>query len=131
MKTIKLLLFSLLTITCYSQIDTVRIEISGNKILEINKSKKIFEFSETKYIKEKTINIDKSELLYLHLFDKNYKNNKYYNNIRKITIYYRNGTIKTYRYKSKNNLHKFNGNEIKKIKISKPGSPKISKPINC
>ena len=131
MKTIKLLLFSLLITTIsYSQTDTLYIGISGNKYFKFINSKFI-ENTKTKYIEKKIIYLKKNQYLKLQLSDSYYKNNNYYNNKRNITIFYRNGTIKNFTYISKHNIHEFNGNKIKKIIISKPGKPKISKSIKC
>ena len=126
-----ILIFSLLTTICYYQTDTISIEIFGNKELYINETKKTFKFSETKYIETKEFIIRKNQYIILKLLDKNYKNNIYFSNNRKIIVFYRSGKIKTNFYKSKNNYHIFNGKKIKKIIIFRPRKPKISKKIKC
>jgi len=126
-----ILIFILLTTICYSQTDTISIEIFGNKELYINETKKTFKFSETKYIETKEFFLKKNQYIILKLLDKNYKNNIYIGNNRKIMVFYRNNKVKINFYKSKNNAHIFDGKKIKKIIIFKPSKPKISKNIKC
>tara|TARA_R100001463_G_scaffold34318_2_gene75462 strand:- start:399 stop:809 length:411 start_codon:yes stop_codon:yes gene_type:complete len=124
MKTIKLTILSLLlTVLGYSQNqDTICHSFAGKIHFEFDYyESKIINRDTTKFLEDRDIAIDTNEFLVVDLYD-NCKCvvNQNFIKERKITVYFRNGEIKTYKNNSEDVVLHFDGLEIKKVTIKKP-----------
>ena len=82
---------------------------------------KVIKKTEEVFFEDVTIKIKDNQVLYVDLYD-DCSCNEHQNIIkmRRITIYFRNGTIKYHSNKSGDTTLKFHGKEVSKIIISKP-----------
>ena len=124
MKTIKLTILSLLlTVLGYSQNqDTICHSFAGKIHFEFDYyESKIINRDTTEFLEDRDIAIDTNEFLVVDLYD-NCKCvvNQNFIKERKITVYFRNGEIKTYKNNSEDVVLHFDGLEIKKVTIKKP-----------
>jgi len=124
MKKIKLTIAGLLLAGfSYSQAqDTICHSIAGKIHFEFDYQKStITKQSTSVFLEDSEITIDSSEFLVLDLYD-NCKcvKNKNFITKRKIIVYFKDGSIKSYINDSKDEVLHFDGKEVKKIIIKKP-----------
>jgi hypothetical protein len=124
MKTIKILILSLfISCACYSQ-DTIWVMINGTNMHEFDEDMKIIKSTDhfnNNIYKDYKINIDKNQILCLHLYDScKHCKNKSINN-RKILVEDRVfGEIITKKLASSSNVYYINGEKIESITVLKP-----------
>tara|TARA_R110000824_G_scaffold41232_2_gene122886 strand:- start:142 stop:555 length:414 start_codon:yes stop_codon:yes gene_type:complete len=132
MKKIKLTIAGLLLAGfSYSQAqDTICHSLAGKIHFKFDYyENKIINTTKSVFLEDFEIKIDTNEYLVLDLYD-NCKCVKTQNFIkeRKIIVYFRDGTIKTYKNKSGDAILNFDGLEIEKVIINKPKLKKSKSP---
>jgi len=124
MKKIKLTIAGLLIAGfSYSQAqDTICHSFSGKIHFEFDYYKsEIINRDTSVFFEDRSIEINKNEFLVVDLYDDcKCIINKNFIKQRKIIVYFRDGSIKTYQNSSKDNTFLFDGLKIKKIIIGKP-----------
>ena len=110
---------ALLTISCFSQTDTICEMVSGKYHFKFDyNTSEIIEKNKYRKYKKVDIKIEPNQFLYLDLLD---KDTKLLLKRRKITIYFTNNTYVVTYLRSKENMSiEFDGKEVERITVHKP-----------